>query len=384
MDRRLFTGPVCLLLTLVTQGCSAPQNFFAAGVFRSTSDSCGTSCTCEDQICCGSSTERCERLITAQKSGSCTADCECGCTGEGCSSRKRRKGRRTGLAGGFERGRSSTVLDGAGWIVGIPAKLLLWNTKVDSHSVSPETEAALRRYLASQGLDDVKVRVNQYDPIGEWKRLAGNKSIHPGWRYTVGALTLTRYTLTPGRLFGNDEYNPFTNTISLYSDRASLALREGAHARQALEATYPGLWATGSYLPGSPVWVDTPAIREVVRFTQRTNQRNLEREAYLVLFPAFGARVGQSATLFLDVGVGQAAQAGFALVGHAVGRTMAFRVSETPTQMVKSVYGIVKRPEDEPIDEETAELQNPIPPGSPFPVKFIPLEVIYDSDDDSI
>ena len=86
----------------------------------------------------------------------------------------------------------------------------------------------------------MKVRINQYNPVDEWKRLVKNKSIHAGWRYTFGAYALTKYTLTPGRLFGNDEYNPFTNSISLYSDRPSIALREGAHAKQALEANYPG------------------------------------------------------------------------------------------------------------------------------------------------
>lgn len=292
----------------------------------------------------------------------------CGCTGEGARGH-------SGLNGGIERGRPNLLLDGAGWIVGIPSKLLLWNTKIDSHNVSEQTEQQLRQYLAANGLNDIKVRINQYDPAGEWRRLIENKSIHPGWRYTVGALAVTRYVLLPGRLFGNDEYNPFTNSISLYSDRSTIALREGAHAKSVTEASYRGLYSASMYLPGSPLWIDTYATREVLAYV-REAQPELERETYLVLYPAYGARVGQSLMLYLDAGQGQAAQAGFGLVGHAVGRTMAAMRSETPTQMVKSVYGIVKRPADDPSDVESA--QNAVPADEFHPVRFVPLEVTYE------
>lgn len=39
-----------------------------------------------------------------------------------------------------------------------------------------------------------------------------------GWRYSIGMLSWLQYTLLPGRLFGGDHYNPYSNTISLYSD----------------------------------------------------------------------------------------------------------------------------------------------------------------------
>lgn len=313
--------------------------------------------------------------------------CE-GCTdsieGCGCASRHRQ----SGLDGGFVHGRKNILLDGSGWVLGIPSKILLWNPKVDSHSVSPEVEQALREYLTANGLADVKVRVNQYDPVGEWKRLLTNRAIHPAFKYTVGAWAVSKYTLVPGRLFGADEYNPFTQSISLYSDRASLALREGAHARIATEARFPGLWASSMYAPGSPLWVDSLSTREVIRHTRQTGNRRLEREACLVLFPAFGARLGSSATLFLDAGAGQAAQGSLALIGHAVGRTMAFRVSDTPVEMVKSVYGIVKKPqpEDQPVADQPPENSTPVaekdseprPPQDILPVHFIPVTLTYE------
>lgn len=371
MDRlSLFAA---LAIVSVISGCSTSHTFLAK-------DSCG-GCP----VGCGESVsqETCQPLLLSHSTDgdqNCAAEGCLGCTGE---SDRRHRRNTTGLEGGFEYGKKNVVLDGAGWVMGIPSKLLLWNSKVDSHSVSPETQQQLRQYLASQGLSDVKVRINQYHPTAEWKRLANNKAIHPGWRYTVGAIGLAKYTLTPGRLFGADEYNPFTNTISLYSDRASIALREGAHAKQALDATYPGMWAASGLLPGNPLWIDTPAIREVISYTKQTGQRKLERESYLVLFPAFGARVGGSATFLLDASVGQAAQGAFALVGHAVGRTMAFRVSEGPVEMVKSVYGIVKkRPLEDDVwsttPDQTVELQDPLPMNE-IELTLVPMEVIYDT-----
>lgn len=381
MDRFCLIATLALFSTL--PGCASSHSFLT-----------GKSCA-EQSACCGEAinecgqaaraSETCEPLLLSEAAccgNGCGADAQegcSGCTGEG-------GGRRhyiTGLEGGFEHGKKNMALDGVGWVMGIPSKLLLWNTKVDSHSVSPETVEQLRKYLVSRGLADVKVRVNQYDPIGEWRRLRKNKAMHPGWRYTVGSLSLAKYTLTPGRLFGNDEYNPFTHSISLYSDRTSIALREGARAKQLVDSSYPGTWATSALLPGSPLWIDTPAIREVIGYAQQTGQRKLERESYLVLFPAFGARMGSSATFFLDASMGQATQAGFALIGHAVGRTMAFRVSEGPMEMVKSVYGIVKkRPPVDDVwssqDEQTAELNNPLPVDD-FELTLVPLDVIYDS-----
>ncbi|MEZ6124785.1 MAG: hypothetical protein R3C49_16675 [Planctomycetaceae bacterium] len=316
---------------------------------------------CSDAGSCGSQSA-CSGSCGTERSKGCTGDVEGRCQSNvGCD---------------FEYGRKNILLDGVGWVTGIPSKLILWNTKVDSHSISRQTEDTLRGYLQANDLTDVKVRVNQYDPLGEWKRLIGNKEIHPAWRYTVGAYAVTKYTLLPGRILGGDEYNPFTNTISLYSDRASIALREGAHARQAQNATYRGLYSSSMFLPGSPLWIDTPATREVIAYSKQTGQRALERESYLVLFPAFGSRLGSSAFLYADAGQAQLLQGSLALVGHAIGRTMGAYVSEDPVQMAKAVMGIVKKPQPE--ETINAELQDPLPPMETFSVSFVPVDVEYD------
>ena len=67
------------------------------------------------------------------------------------------------------------------------------------------------------------------------------------------------------------------------------------------------------------------------------------------------------------------------MVGHAVGRTMAFQVSEGPIEMVKSVYGIVKKPADEDNEVPIAaqEELEPVPAQDIFPVGFQPLDIRY-------
>ena len=56
-----------------------------------------------------------------------------------------------------------------GWIFGIPSKIILWNSRIDNHDISPETEAAIAEYMAANELWDVKVRLNQYAPLDEWR-----------------------------------------------------------------------------------------------------------------------------------------------------------------------------------------------------------------------
>ena len=358
MDRRhsLVTLVVCIAISAT--GCTTTGQFSHEIPFLATSNiSCGNE-NCTTEGCCPATTV-------------CNSD---GCA-EGCVSKK----------ASFVRGQPNVVLDGVGWVAGIPSKILLFNRNVDNHEVSPETENALQEYLVANGLDDVKVRVNQYDPLGEWKRLIQNDSMHAGWRYTVGALVTTRYTVLPGRIVGGDEYNPFTNTISLYSDRASIALREGAHAKITNEARYRGLVSSSMYIPASPLWIDTIATRDVLDYSRTTKQRKLEREVYLVLFPAYGSRIGQSLTLFIDTGESTGVSASLALVGHAVGRTMAAFSSDSPLEVAKSFGGIVrKKKHHEPLPVADDSNHPPLPPVLTYPVRFEPLDVIYHVPADSI
>ncbi|MCA9049808.1 MAG: hypothetical protein KDA89_13825, partial [Planctomycetaceae bacterium] len=62
----------------------------------------------------------------------------------------------------IEVGRPNRVVDGIGWFFGIPQKVLLWDRRAENHSVSPQTISTVEQYLADNGMQDVKIRVNQY------------------------------------------------------------------------------------------------------------------------------------------------------------------------------------------------------------------------------
>src|SRR5262249_23131903 len=74
----------------------------------------------------------------------------------------------------IERGQPRPVLDGVGWVIGIPNKIVLWNRKIDNHNISLETEQAIADYLTKNELTTVKVRLNQYAPGSDWHRLVAN------------------------------------------------------------------------------------------------------------------------------------------------------------------------------------------------------------------
>jgi hypothetical protein len=122
------------------------------------------------------------------------------------------------------------------------------------------TEGAIRQYLAVSGLDKVKVRVNQYDPAGEWQRLRDNHSVSGPVRYTIGTLSVVGCTVLPGRVFGGDHYNPYTNSVYLYSDVPAMAVYQGGY-EQAKEVVGSGRGATTPTVTKR----DEPCYRRSVR-----------------------------------------------------------------------------------------------------------------------
>jgi hypothetical protein len=233
----------------------------------------------------------------------------------------------------IERGRPDAFLDTVGNIVSLPVKLLLWNRRVDNHRISEETERAVEQYLADNGLANVKVRLNQYDPGGEWSRLVANKEVHPLWRYTLGTLTVAAYTFFPQRVFGGDNYNPFTNTISLYSDLPAVALHEGGHAKDFAGRSRKGLYASLRLLPLAPLYQEARATQDAIGYERATNNPEGERSAYKVLYPAFGTYVGGELVQLIPLsstGLVYAVQYGAVLPFHLIGRVRARLVQDAP------------------------------------------------------
>ncbi|MBL8890541.1 MAG: hypothetical protein JNL67_11235 [Planctomycetaceae bacterium] len=199
----------------------------------------------------------------------------------------------------IQRGQPRPIIDGLGWVVGIPSKLILWDRRVDNHRIGLETENALAEYIAENQLHGVRVRLTQYRPGEDWVRLVRNKSVGAGWRFTLGTFSVLGETVFPGRIFGGDHYNPFTNTIHLYSDVPAIALHEGAHAKDFARREWKGTYGAAYLLPVVPLYHESVATSDVFDYLQKRDDPPAQAEAARILYPAYGTYAGNAAgTMF--------------------------------------------------------------------------------------
>lgn len=231
----------------------------------------------------------------------------------------------------IERGEPYAVLDGLGWVFGIPSKIILFNINIDDHFVSPDIDDVVSEYLEKNNLRDVKVRINQYSPGDEWTRLVANDQMSGGWRYTFGALSWLVYTIFPGRLFGGDNFNPFTNTISLYSDHPAVALHELGHAKDFAGKEYKGWNAVLRILPIVPLFQEAEATSDALGYLEANACRASEKDAYKVLYPAYFTYIGGEIALWIPGANWIAAAA--AIPGHIAGRIQAARTDPLPGEV---------------------------------------------------
>jgi hypothetical protein len=199
----------------------------------------------------------------------------------------------------FEYGQPHKVIDGVGWVFGIPKKIILWDRRAVNHCVSAETQQNLAQYLAANGLTSTKVRINQYDPFGEWQRLRANKEVGAGWRYTVGAFGTLGYTLFPGRLFGADRYNPYTDSVYIYSDIPCIAMEQASRAKLVHARAHPGTYAALTSLPVVRLWPSKQSKQDVLDYTLANGTSAEQTEATKILYAEFGAELGGQASLFV-------------------------------------------------------------------------------------
>lgn len=227
----------------------------------------------------------------------------------------------------IQRGNPRKVLDAAAWVIGIPSKLILWDRRVDNHRIGPETEAAIATYLDTNGLGTTRVRINQYAPADDWRRLVRNDAVGIPWRCTLGAVSTLYETVWPGRLFGGDHYNPFTDTIHLYSDVPALALHEGGHAKDFARRKWKGTYAASYVLPIVPLYHESVASRDVMAYVKTLGTPEQQREACRILYPAYGTYVG-SAFGAIAPRYGDPIYLGSVVAGHFWGRSEARKFAD--------------------------------------------------------
>ncbi len=223
----------------------------------------------------------------------------------------------------IEHGRPNVWVDSLRhYLLSLPGKIMLLSWRVDAYAVSEETELALVEYLETNNLCHVKVRINQYRVGGEWSRLFRNRNINGFWRYTFGLLSVLFYTIFPGRAFGGDNYNPFTNTINIYSDIDSVALHEGGHAKDwATRKRLRGFYAALRILPLVPLYQEAWATSDALGYLRHRELVSEERAAYPMLWGAYGTYVGGEALRFWDppIGISYLFQVSVAWTGKLAG-----------------------------------------------------------------
>lgn len=254
----------------------------------------------------------------------------------------------------IERGRPHRLLDVTGSVLGVFDKLALWDRRARNHDVSPETEAAVIEYMTANQLGDTKVRINQYAPGDEWRRLRDNKDVGAGWRYTLGAVYTLGYTIFPGRLLGRDSYNPYTDTVSIYSDLPPLALEQAAHAKIVNQQAHPGTYAVSYAIPFVSLFPEKRAKDDVHGYLQRWGTLDQRNEAYSVLTPQLGSEIGgQIGSLFQPAG-----DTILGLGGAAIGHTVKTQVRPPRQQQRRGLAGEPVIVDDRAVQPASAETRD--------------------------
>jgi hypothetical protein len=202
----------------------------------------------------------------------------------------------------IERGRAVPLLDGLNhYVLSLPVKLLLLNWRLQDHRLPQRNERILAQYLALNQLRSVKVRHNQWAPIDEWRRMWSNDQVGIGYRATLGMVTWLRYTLFPDRIFGGlplpfvgggDHFNPFSNTINVFSSDLGVLLHEGGHAKDYVRHRAKGTtFVLLRLLPGVDLIQEAVASQDAIQFLYCVGEEREELRAYGTLIPAYSTYV---------------------------------------------------------------------------------------------
>lgn len=219
----------------------------------------------------------------------------------------------------IERGRPVPPIDILGNLLALPWKLLLLDWRFCRHTITERTEAVFVQYLrdSTRDLTHTKIRLNQYAPHKDLKRLITNRQVAWPYRIFPGLLTtLLTDVVLPGRLFPwGDYYNPWTDTIHLFSDRPAIGLHELGHAYDFSQQPYKGTYGLARLIPLVVLHQEWLATDEAISYLVETGDRRNELQAYKILYPAFGSYAGG---YLIPLGGSPGI-----LVGHLVGRMKA-------------------------------------------------------------
>jgi hypothetical protein len=226
-----------------------------------------------------------------------------------------------------DRGEAHPQLDRLRNVVEFPRRVLRFG-RPDTRPTTQEVEQTVVTYLEKNDLTDVAVEVGEYAPSRQWQRLKENERVGPFWKYSVGSLTVVGYSLLPGRVFGTDTYNPFTDTLSINSRNPPRALFEAARAKALRGEQFVGSSVVLSSLPVIRSVADVRQASDVLSYLRAEEQWQLETAAYPQLYAEVGKEAIGLAGWFIPVSVGPGLGIGGRILGSATGQVVANQRSQ--------------------------------------------------------
>jgi len=187
------------------------------------------------------------------------------------------------------------------------------------------------QYLEDNNLHDVIVEARHYDPAEQWNRLQANPHIHPFWKYTDGSMRVLAYTVFPSRLYRDDAFNPYTNTLSINSKSRASAVYEAAKAKDFAGAKSPGAYAVTRYLPVIPMQQQIKVTSDALTYARAKEDWELEKAMYPFTYSQIASSVmAGGATVAPEIGnaPGVATAPVFRMAGNATGYSAGRMVSK--------------------------------------------------------
>ena len=154
-------------------------------------------------------------------------------------------------------------------------------------------------YLDANGLQGINIDVREYNPSEQWSRLRNNRRIAPFWKYTGGTMCHLGYCLLPGRVFGYDKYNAYTNTLSINSTSPSRAIAQAGYVKKIYDQRYPGTYIAANLLPVFPLFRDMSVTSDVLTYAKVNEDLPLEKQLLPEAYGRLGGDMVSQATFFI-------------------------------------------------------------------------------------
>jgi hypothetical protein len=154
-------------------------------------------------------------------------------------------------------------------------------------------------YLDDNGLKGVNIDVREYNPSQQWSRLVNNQRIHPFWKYTGGTLRHVGYCALPNRAFGIDDYNAYTNTLSVNSGSREQAVFQSGYVKKIYDQRYPGTYMAMNWLPIAPLFRDSSVSSDVLSYAHMKRDWTLEKNLYPQVYGRMGGDLVSQVTSFI-------------------------------------------------------------------------------------